>query len=93
MQMEQLQEAQASAHSRLSCHKEATQLLQTELQDSRALVQEKESAIEEKESAIQTLRNKLRESEVHRSLTQMNSIEWCEENMWTEISLDQKTNF
>ncbi|KAF6719290.1 Centromere-associated protein E [Oryzias melastigma] len=63
MQMEQLQEAQASAHSRLSCHKEATQLLQTELQDSRALVQEKESAIEEKESAIQTLRNKLRESE------------------------------
>ncbi|RVE71550.1 hypothetical protein OJAV_G00052810 [Oryzias javanicus] len=63
VQMEQLQEAQASAHSRLSSHKEATQLLQTELQDSRALVQEKESTIEEKESAIQTLRSKLRESE------------------------------
>lgn len=60
--MEQLQEAQASAHSRLSSHKEATQLLQTELQDSRALVQEKEGA-------IQTLRSKLRDSEVHCSLT------------------------
>uniref|UniRef100_A0A3P9JEG6 Uncharacterized protein n=1 Tax=Oryzias latipes TaxID=8090 RepID=A0A3P9JEG6_ORYLA len=58
--MEQLQEAQASAHSRLSSHKEATQLLQTELQDSRALVQEKEGA-------IQTLRSKLRDSEVHSS--------------------------
>ncbi|XP_020570233.1 centromere-associated protein E isoform X4 [Oryzias latipes] len=56
VQMEQLQEAQACAHSRLSSHKEATQLLQTELQDSRALVQEKEGA-------IQTLRSKLRESE------------------------------
>lgn len=53
----QLEEAQTNANSRVSNHKQATQLLQTELQDSRAQV-------EEKEKAIQSLRNKLRESEV-----------------------------
>ncbi|XP_034006452.1 centromere-associated protein E isoform X7 [Trematomus bernacchii] len=53
---EQLQEAQVKAGHRVSSHKQATQLLQTELQDSLAQV-------EEKEHAIQTLRSKLRESE------------------------------
>lgn len=53
----QLEEAQTKADSRVSNHKQATQLLQTELQDSRAQV-------DEKEKAIQSLRNKLRESEV-----------------------------
>lgn len=45
------------ANNRVSNHKQATQLLQTELQDSRAQV-------EEKDNTIQTLRSKLRESEV-----------------------------
>nr|XP_033932066.1 centromere-associated protein E-like isoform X4 [Pseudochaenichthys georgianus] len=53
---EQLQEAQVKAGHRVSSHKQATQLLQTELQDSLAQV-------EEREHAIQTLRGKLRESE------------------------------
>ncbi|KAJ4928849.1 hypothetical protein JOQ06_004472 [Pogonophryne albipinna] len=53
---EQLQEAQVKAGHRVSSHKQATQLLQTELQDSLAQV-------EEREHAIQTLRSKLRESE------------------------------
>ncbi|CAJ1077523.1 centromere-associated protein E isoform X5 [Xyrichtys novacula] len=53
---EQLEEAQITTNSRLSNHKQATQLLQTELQDSQAQV-------EEKESIIQTLRSKLRQSE------------------------------
>lgn len=53
----QLEEARNKADSRVSNHKQATQLLQTELQDSRAQV-------DEKEKAIQSLRHKLRESEV-----------------------------
>lgn len=53
----QLEEARTKADSRVSNHKQATQLLQTELQDSRAQV-------DEKDKAIQSLRNKLRESEV-----------------------------
>ncbi|KAM6992315.1 centromere-associated protein E [Tautogolabrus adspersus] len=53
---EHLEEAQIKANNRVSNHKEATQLLQTELQDSRAQV-------EEKENMIQTLRSKMRESE------------------------------
>lgn len=57
-QVEQLEEAQLKANNRVSNHKEATQLLQTELQDSRAQV-------EEKEEAIQTLTCKLRESQVN----------------------------
>ncbi len=57
VQNEQLEEARIGANNRVSNHKQATQLLQTELQDSRAQV-------EEKENTIQTLRSKLRESEV-----------------------------
>ncbi|XP_039980620.1 centromere-associated protein E isoform X2 [Xiphias gladius] len=60
VQNEQLEEAQVKANNRVSNHKQATQLLQTELQDSRA-------QIEEKENAIQTLRSKLRESEKNAS--------------------------
>lgn len=56
-QNEQLEEAQLKANNRVSTHIQATQLLQTELQDSRAQV-------EEKENTIQKLKNKLRESEV-----------------------------
>ncbi|XP_023132106.2 centromere-associated protein E isoform X2 [Amphiprion ocellaris] len=56
VQNEQLEDAQIKANNRVSTHKQATQLLQTELQDSRALV-------EEKENAIQTLKSKLRDSE------------------------------
>uniref|UniRef100_A0A8C2ZTY0 Centromere-associated protein E n=1 Tax=Cyclopterus lumpus TaxID=8103 RepID=A0A8C2ZTY0_CYCLU len=56
--IEQLEEARLKASSRVSNHKEATQLLQTELQDSRAQVQEKDHA-------IQSLKSKLRQSEVH----------------------------
>ncbi|XP_070782074.1 centromere-associated protein E-like [Enoplosus armatus] len=56
VQNEQLEDAQIKANNRVSNHKQATQLLQTELQDSRAQV-------EERERAIQTLRSKLRESE------------------------------
>lgn len=56
-QNEQLEEAQLKANNRVSTHKQATQLLQTELQDSRAQV-------EEKENTIQKLKSKLRESEV-----------------------------
>ncbi|KAK2856612.1 hypothetical protein Q5P01_005347 [Channa striata] len=55
-QNKQLEEAEIKANNRVSTHKEATQLLQTELQDSRAQV-------EEKENTIQTLKSKLRESE------------------------------
>lgn len=56
-QNKQLEEAHVKANSRVSNHKQATQLLQTELQDSRAQV-------EERENTIQTLKSKLRESEV-----------------------------
>nr|XP_046266272.1 centromere-associated protein E isoform X2 [Scatophagus argus] len=56
----QLEEAQIKANSRVSNQKQATQLLQTELQDSRAQVQEREDT-------IQTLRSKLRESEKNAS--------------------------
>ncbi|KAK9531835.1 hypothetical protein VZT92_011237 [Zoarces viviparus] len=58
--IEQLEEAQVKASSRLSNHKEATQLLQTELQDSRAQV-------DEKDGTIQTLKSKLRQSEKNAS--------------------------
>ncbi|KAK9519693.1 hypothetical protein VZT92_022404 [Zoarces viviparus] len=43
--IEQLEEARVKASSRLSNHKPATQLLQTELQDSRAQVYEKDGTI------------------------------------------------
>ncbi|XP_056260484.1 centromere-associated protein E isoform X2 [Seriola aureovittata] len=56
LQNEQLEVAHIKADNRVSNHKQATQLLQTELQDTRAQV-------EERENAIQTLRSKLRESE------------------------------
>ncbi|XP_060947618.1 LOW QUALITY PROTEIN: centromere-associated protein E-like [Limanda limanda] len=56
VQNEQLEEAQIKATNRLSSHKQATQLLQTELQDSSA-------QNDEKEKTIQTLRGKLQESE------------------------------
>ncbi|XP_078130438.1 centromere-associated protein E isoform X2 [Sander vitreus] len=58
VQTEQLEDAQIKASNRVSNHKQATQLLQTELQDCRA-------EVEEKDQAIQTLRSKLRESEDH----------------------------
>ncbi|XP_074471799.1 uncharacterized protein LOC141756161 isoform X2 [Sebastes fasciatus] len=57
---EQLEDAQIKASKRVSNHKEATQLLQTELQNSRAQV-------EEKDDAIATLRSKLRESQKNAS--------------------------
>lgn len=57
VQNKQLEDAHMNANLRVSNHKQATQLLQTELQDSRAQV-------EEKENTIQTLKSKLRESEV-----------------------------
>lgn len=57
IQNEQLEEARIKADAKVSNHKEATQLLQTELQDNRALV-------EEKENSIQALKSKIRESEV-----------------------------
>ncbi|KAM3861530.1 uncharacterized protein ACN63O_014984 [Diretmus argenteus] len=50
-----LEEARNKANDRVSNHKQATQLLQTELQDSCA-------QIEEKENTIQTLKKKLRET-------------------------------
>ncbi|XP_019201313.1 centromere-associated protein E isoform X1 [Oreochromis niloticus] len=56
IQNEQLEEAHIKADANVSNHKEATQLLQTELQDNRALV-------EEKENTIQALKSKIRESE------------------------------
>ncbi|XP_008275454.1 centromere-associated protein E [Stegastes partitus] len=61
---EQLEDAQIKANNRVSTHKQATQLLQTELQDSRAIV-------EETESTIQTLKSKLRESEKKASPTEV----------------------
>ncbi|KAM9840829.1 centromere-associated protein E [Aulostomus maculatus] len=64
VQNEQLEEAQVKAEHRVSNHKQATQLLQTELQDSRAQV-------EEKENAIQILKSKLRESEMNASPSAM----------------------
>ncbi|TMS01484.1 DNA repair protein RAD51-like protein B [Larimichthys crocea] len=57
---EQLEDSQIKANNTVSNHKQATQLLQTKLQDTRAQV-------EEKESMIQTLRSKLRESEKNAS--------------------------
>lgn len=57
VQNEQLEEAQIKAINRVSNHKQATQLLQTELQDSRA-------EVEERENTIRSLKSKLRESEV-----------------------------
>ncbi|KAM9782722.1 centromere-associated protein E [Neosynchiropus ocellatus] len=56
----EMEDVQIQASDRLSNHKQATQLLQTELQDSRALT-------EEKESMIQNLKSKLRESEKNAS--------------------------
>ncbi|XP_031597511.2 centromere-associated protein E isoform X1 [Oreochromis aureus] len=56
IQNEQLEEAHIKADANVSNHKEAMQLLQTELQDNRALV-------EEKENTIQALKSKIRESE------------------------------
>ncbi|XP_071384535.1 centromere-associated protein E [Centroberyx affinis] len=56
VQIEQLEEAQVKANDRVSNHKQATQLLQTELQDVCAQVQEKENA-------IQSLKYKLRKTE------------------------------
>ncbi|XP_069371194.1 centromere-associated protein E isoform X5 [Paralichthys olivaceus] len=56
VQNEQLEEAQIQAKDMLSSHKQATQLLQTELQDSRA-------QHDEKEMTIKTLRGKLQECE------------------------------
>ncbi|KAI3364122.1 hypothetical protein L3Q82_010799, partial [Scortum barcoo] len=54
VQIEQLEDARIKANNSVSNHKQATQLLQTELQDSRAQV-------EEMENTIQTLRSNLRE--------------------------------
>ncbi|CAG5950317.1 unnamed protein product [Menidia menidia] len=51
-----LEEVEKSANDRLSSHKRATQLLQTELQDSR-------THVEEKENTIQSLKRKLQQSE------------------------------
>ncbi|KAM9704231.1 centromere-associated protein E isoform 7-T7 [Menidia menidia] len=51
-----LEEVEKSASDRLSSHKRATQLLQTELQDSR-------THVEEKENTIQSLKRKLQQSE------------------------------
>lgn len=67
VQNEQLEDAQVKANNRVSNHKEATQLLQTELQDSRAQV-------EEKDETIRTLRGKLRESEVRRFQARRNKL-------------------
>lgn len=53
-QNKQLEEAQVKASTRVSNQKQATELLQTELQDTRAQV-------EEKENIIQTLQSKLQE--------------------------------
>lgn len=54
---QQLEKDRLQAHSRLSSHKEATHLLQTELQDSRAQVQDQEST-------IHTLQKQLKEAQV-----------------------------
>lgn len=58
MRVDQLEEDQIKVNDRLSNHKQATQLLQTELQDACAQVQEREGS-------IQCLKKKLRETEVH----------------------------
>lgn len=57
VQKEQLEDAQNKAINQVSSHKMATQLLQTELQDSRA-------DVEEKENMIQRLKRELQESQV-----------------------------
>ncbi|TNM84489.1 hypothetical protein fugu_008667 [Takifugu bimaculatus] len=57
---QQLEKDQLQVHGRLSSHKEATQLLQTELQDSRAQVQDQDNT-------IQTLRNQLKEAQKNAS--------------------------
>ncbi|XP_029984980.1 LOW QUALITY PROTEIN: centromere-associated protein E [Sphaeramia orbicularis] len=57
---EELKEARVRASERMSNHKQATQLLQTELQDSRARVQDQENT-------IQTLKNKLQEAQKNAS--------------------------
>ncbi|XP_062293699.1 centromere-associated protein E [Scomber scombrus] len=66
-QNEQLEEAEIKANSRVSNHKQATQLLQTELQDSRAQV-------EEHETTIQCLKSKLRESETTPSSIELEKL-------------------
>ncbi|XP_076026646.1 centromere-associated protein E [Genypterus blacodes] len=65
VQISQLEEAETKANSRVSNHKQATQLLQTELEDTRARVKERESA-------IQSLKSKLRHSE---SAAQMETLQ------------------
>lgn len=47
VEKEELQKAQVKADHRVSTHKEATQLLQTELQDTCAVLQERERTMEE----------------------------------------------
>lgn len=57
VEKQQLEKDQLQVHGRLSSHKEATQLLQTELQDSRAQVQDQDKT-------IQTLQNQLKQAQV-----------------------------
>lgn len=57
MRVEQLEEDQIKAADSVSNHKQATQLLQTELQDACAQVKDREGSIE-------ILKEKLRETEV-----------------------------
>ncbi|KAG7480661.1 hypothetical protein MATL_G00058660 [Megalops atlanticus] len=56
VRVNELEEAQAKADERVSTHKQATQLLQTKLQDVRA-------ELEEKENAIQNLKKQLQDSQ------------------------------
>uniref|UniRef100_A0A672I0E4 Uncharacterized protein n=1 Tax=Salarias fasciatus TaxID=181472 RepID=A0A672I0E4_SALFA len=56
LQLDRLQDARDEASSRVSNQQRATQLLQTELQDSRALLQDRDST-------IQTLQSRLRQSQ------------------------------
>lgn len=57
MRVEQLEEDQIKAADSISNHKQATQLLQTELQDACAQVKDREGS-------IQILKEKLRETDV-----------------------------
>ncbi|XP_041813992.1 centromere-associated protein E isoform X2 [Chelmon rostratus] len=67
-QNEQLEDTQVRASDVVSNHKQATQLLQTELQDSRAQV-------EERENTIQTLRSKLQEFEKSTSGAELEKLQ------------------
>uniref|UniRef100_A0AAV2K835 Uncharacterized protein n=1 Tax=Knipowitschia caucasica TaxID=637954 RepID=A0AAV2K835_KNICA len=71
---EELQKAQVKAEHLVASHKEATQLLQTELQDTCAKLQEKEEEVEELQTSLQQSQSEVRlQTSLQQSQSEWNS--------------------